>query len=248
MSKNEYSHLINNYLHINDNIFHLGFHAITENDFFEALGHMQKPPLYPDMYAVLKNKVVILEHFEFDASHMHPQKGMVGKREEEHLIKRIKKARYDNKWHIDKPTYDMSFEDWQKNFETCFNAHYNKIDQYITYIKNVNPDSAEKIFQVGFFIENLYPPIVTFDEKPFELCYFETKQFKQIFDKSEKIDFILWGFYYHGEPRLFYTDRKGLDKYRQHTPPIDLYDKKLEFSNLNYSEIVLFSNTTFKLP
>ena len=51
---------------------------MSEDDLSQAL-HQLKSFDRPDMYAILKDKIIIIEHFEFDAS-VCSRKGMKGKK------------------------------------------------------------------------------------------------------------------------------------------------------------------------
>lgn len=91
---------------MNSQVQNRGFHALTYKDFNEMF-HKLVPFERPDMYAELDDKVVILEHFEFDASRQ-TMKGMRGKREEALLEDRIKGSACDGTIYVDSPSYSIS--------------------------------------------------------------------------------------------------------------------------------------------
>ena len=132
----ECEHLINNYLCKNNLILNYGFNYLTKNELNYILYNL-KPfnDKAPDMYSVTQDKLVLLEHFEFDASYAN-RKGMSGKREEKALEERLKNNQTINELVLDKANYDISFENWQKNFEKAFQHHYEKIDTYIKNVRN----------------------------------------------------------------------------------------------------------------
>ena len=77
----EYAHLINNYLCINPLVIpYTAYYSITFDELGDVLHNLNSFES-PDMYSVLEDKVIILEHFEFDSS-KHSRKGMKGKQEE----------------------------------------------------------------------------------------------------------------------------------------------------------------------
>lgn len=63
----ECTHLIRDYLCKNPTAINWGYYVMSEDDLSQAL-HQLKSFDRPDMYAILKDKIVIIEHFEFDAS------------------------------------------------------------------------------------------------------------------------------------------------------------------------------------
>lgn len=75
----EYQRLINDYLVGNSNIMCCGgFHALSSGELGQYL-HKLEPFEAPDMFAVDDDTLVMIEHFEFDASRK-TQKGMQGKK------------------------------------------------------------------------------------------------------------------------------------------------------------------------
>lgn len=88
----------------------------------------------PDMYAIVGNMLVIIEHFAFDASRETKRKGM----------ERIRKDReaHAKMWAdvmngnipaviVTQARETLSLHIWQMNFEKHFGSHYAKIGQYI---------------------------------------------------------------------------------------------------------------------
>lgn len=88
----------------------------------------------PDMYAIVGNMLVIIEHFAFDASRETKRKGM----------ERIRKDReaHAKMWAdvmngnipaviVTQARETLSLHTWQMNFEKHFGSHYAKIGQYI---------------------------------------------------------------------------------------------------------------------
>ena len=230
----ERTHLINDYLRVNSSVLHNGFHVISEETLKLALHNLQSFER-PDMYATLDDKIIIIEHFEFDAS-KRTTKGMKGKQEEALLEQRISAMPMDDEFHLDKGNYDVSFENWQANFEQTFNSHYARISQYKESIRNhLNPDPNIPML-VGFFIENQYSPVVYDKNRCGELYYFDTIQFANKMTVSENLDFVLFGSYYDGCPRIFYIDRESYTDYR---PLIDLTNTNVKLSPVNKNEITM---------
>ena len=131
---------------------------MSEDDLSQAL-HQLKSFDRPDMYAILKDKIIIIEHFEFDAS-VCSRKGMKGIKEERLLDHHISSAPIGNEFHVGKGDYPISLANWQANFDMTFDSHYNKIPAYKEAIRNKGRNFFDKPIVVGFFIENQYSPIV----------------------------------------------------------------------------------------
>lgn len=232
----ERAHLINDYLCKNKLIRHNGFHRLSEEELNFTLHNLiafEKP----DMYAELENKIIIIEHFEFDAS-KRTRKGMKGKLEETLLSQRIYSAPIDDTFHFDKGDYEISLEDWQDNFEYVFDSHYHKIQIYKDSIQKTL-DVNEKEIVVGFFIENQFSPIVCVDDNLKEIPYFETVQFSNKIKNSHDLDFILFGCYYDGRPQIFYFDSESFNE-RINLINLDL--KLLKLSSINANEVTVYSN------
>ena len=190
---NEYAHLINDYLCVNPTTFpYTNFLSITFEELDEALHNLQAFER-PDMYSVLKDKIIILEHFEFDASR-HTRKGMKGKQEESLLESRIASAPPDGIFHCDRGNYSISLADWESNFEQIFDSHYSKISEYKRSVRQQLTNRQKEPIVVGFFIENQYTPIVSCsDRKHEELYYFETVQFARKIADSPDLDLSFSG-------------------------------------------------------
>lgn len=118
----------NNYLNNIDHILHSPFKCISEDEFRFAIHNMQCSDS-PDLYAVTDNSIILFEHFEFDASHSN-RKGMIGKKEEAKLQRKIEENNCIGEWKCEKSDYAISVKDWQNNFESTFERHKIRIDTY----------------------------------------------------------------------------------------------------------------------
>lgn len=154
----ECTHLIRDYLCKNPTAINWGYYVMSEDDLSQVL-HQLKSFDRPDMYAILKAKIIIIEHFEFDAS-VCSRKGMKGIKEERLLDHRISSAPIGNEFHVGKGDYPISLANWQANFDMTFDSHYNKIPAYKEAIQNKGRNFFDKPIVVGSFIENQYSPIV----------------------------------------------------------------------------------------
>ena len=171
----------------------------------------------PDMYAIVGNMLVIIEHFAFDASRETKRKGM----------ERIRKDReaHAKMWAdvmngnipaviVTQARETLSLHTWQMNFEKHFGSHYAKIGQYIENAKKAaNMEQSIETEEIvrcktGFFIEEEFPPILDVNGTLREVRYIETKQFLDFFRDKIKVDFILFGTQYNGHSCIFYIDHR----------------------------------------
>ena len=235
MRMNEYDRLRLYFHCANSKVRNMGFHAISVDDcklMFQRLVRFERP----DLYAVLDDKIIILEHFEFDASR-NTRKGMKGRAEEAHLEKRLQKVPMDGTMHIDTVRYEVSLQDWQDNFNRTFSSHYERIGAYKEHVVSVT-GNKEMPFVVGFFIEDEHPPILNFGNHIEPLPYWHTKQFAEVVQNSPELDFILFGGYLNGERQIVYIDKTAQEKIKDRL--IDLSDENVTLSHLNGNDVVMY--------
>ena len=231
--KSEYSNLKNNYLCVDPTIIHYGYSYFTENE-LKRLFHELKDFECPDMYANLDDYVVLLEHFEFDAT--KEKKGMEGIKSENNLKREIERCTKYNVLHVANVGCNITKEDFQRNFEKHFISHYEKINSYHEKLR-IDIVQKDKEIRNGFFIENQILPIIEIDKNFYgELPYFMTKQFWDFFDDYKQIGFIIFGCLYNGKKRLFYVDHKSkIDEYI-----VDLKNSDVKISILNRNEVAVY--------
>lgn len=224
----EKKHLVNDYLRPNHMLKYFGgFSALSMPELQKALhsviGCDKRGK--PDMYALVDQKLIALEHFEFDASAM-TRKGMKGKKQEALLQQTIDSA-LPEEFTTDVLRYDLSFENWVKNFEKCFSEHYGKIGTYWDALEKKLGSELPQSRVMGFFVENQYSPFVYIDDGISELPYICTRQFLDYFRDKKDVDFILFGTYCAGVPQLFYLDhqysmpyQEAVDLFATQDPPV----------------------------
>lgn len=196
----------------------------------------------PDMYAIVGNMLVIIEHFAFDASRETKRKGM-------ERIRKDREARA-KMWAdvmngnipaviVTQARETLSLHTWQMNFEKHFGSHYAKIGQYIENAKkaaNIEQSiETEEIVRckTGFFIEEEFPPILDVNGTLREVRYIETKQFLDFFRDKIKVDFILFGTQYNGHSCVFYIDHKHT---ADRDTAFDLRNVNINIANINKNE------------
>lgn len=230
----EYQRLRKYYVRSHNSVYGCGFHAISVEECKQMLQNLRSFER-PDMYAELEDKIIILEHFEFDASRS-TRKGMKGRAEEAHLEKRLREIPMDGTMHIDTVKYGISLQDWQDNFCRTFQSHYRRIDAYKEHVADETGNSG-KPFVVGFFIEHEFPPLVNIGHDLEPLPYYMTKQFAEVIQNSPELDFVLFCGYLNGQGRVTYIDRGTLEIIKERL--IDLNDDNVSLSHINGNEVVM---------
>lgn len=231
----EYERLRFYFVRAQNRVHNLGFYAISEKD-CDKMFQRLVPSERPDMYAELDDKIVILEHFEFDASR-NTRKGMKGRKEEARLEQRLNAVPMDCSMHMDVARYEMSIQDWRANFERTFRRHYERIDAYKEAVTEWTGNCGKPIL-VGFLIEQKFSPFINIGHKMDELPYFKTTQFAEVIQSSPKIDFVLFCGYLGGVARITYRDREALDKDKNRL--VDLSDERVSWSHLNGNDFVMY--------
>lgn len=223
------------YLQAKNLVRNNGFFSISDEELNEVLLNLVQFER-PDMYAVLDDKVVLLEHFEFDASYSKKKGSMVGKQTEAHLKRERNKLVRNGEIKFEKIEYKKSFDFWQTNFERCFKKHYGKIAEYKENAGRVVELKGKPVL-VGFFIEDQYPLYITVKNRLPGICpYVFTMQFADYFNQHPDVDFILY-IYYDRIPRIIYLDHRSL---KLTGGLVDLYSTDVEYSKLNDNEVEIY--------
>lgn len=186
----------------------------------------------PDFYYKDGNRVYIVEHFEFDAT-QKTRKGMKGFAREREIERNFANmpVQSDGTTQALEPIGKVISKEWYiQNITHVFNDHYKKIPQYKQNLIAQGKASENADFVVGFFIENEYPPLYDICD---ELNLLHIKQFLDIFERSDQVDFVVFGGYFGTEKRLFSMNRTAIPLFRE--GEIDL--ESIQFSRLNHNEV-----------
>lgn len=192
----------------------------------------------PDMYAIVGNTLVILEHFAFDASRETSKKG----------IERIRKEReaHAKMWeyasqgnipseNVVKVGAELSSRVWQGNFEKHFDSHYSKIGRYFENAAKkavakglVSKTESITNYRTGFFIEEEFPPFMELKGDLRRVRYAETKQFLDFYSTRPMVDFILYGTLLGEKRCVYYIDHSHTISREK---AFDLGDENLKMAN-----------------
>lgn len=154
----------------------------------------------PDIYSIHKNRVLIIEHFQFDSSTSIKYGGSLQKHEEARVENNFKKivAKNRNSETVlhDTVNSEPCFENYKENFTRNYIKHYNKINQYVSNLRDVKIIKKYTKYKISFFIEDssaLGNYYLDENKRPNYIILLYTKFFWDfIKDYKENIDYIFW--------------------------------------------------------
>lgn len=183
-------------------------------------------PDHPDSYLKDDNELWIIEHFEFDC-YKHTSKGSQSRREQ---------ARIDTAFKRLTPTPDgivlnetikgeKGLKYFRQNVETCFHAHYARIDEYKYSLEEKGIIQPGMHVYTMFLIEETSPlgTNVLIDEKREAVLLHRNKWFLDLLKGADKLDYVLTVQPCTNELAYVFIDRKDIDAYY---PEIIDYDNK----------------------
>lgn len=133
----------------------------------------------PDMYAQIDDKVLGIEHFEFNASGAFANKGM----KQRPIINDIKNQKNEI------GEIDASLENYLKNFEYVVGNHYLKIDKSKENLKKYSHNPIE----ICFFIEDTSEMGSSFKKDDIDYWFIQVNLFWDIINKyKDKINYIVY--------------------------------------------------------
>lgn len=167
----------------------------------------------PDIVLENDEFIVLVEHFQIDASKYISSKGNKDKVES---FKRQQKFDEFAKKSSD-PSVSLSMnieveyrkENYIDNLIRCFNDHYLKIDSYIEAINQIERNN-NKEFKVAFYIEDTNPVGAYWLGKGNiePLVIFQIDEFLKLLKKSPKVDYIFYSNYCHTKYHMNFLSTK----------------------------------------
>lgn len=232
---NELDKISNRYLSKDGN-------AITFSDFEqgEVTKLFQNMRAYerPDILSVYDNKIVAIEHFEFD-SYKKTRKGSNFRIQDNVINQKMKRKMMselaDKKdiWLHDEIKNTGSLQQYYNNFKTVLLAHIDNIPEYRNHI--TSDFENEKDIEFWFFVEDVTPlgnyACGSGETKPRLLLPF-SKENLDILRKHNEIKGIIFGIYAMHEYKLvlMYNDDETLDELES-----DEYHKVTENEFMNFN-------------
>lgn len=160
------------------------------NPFFSKLREI---PKRPDAYAVIEDDILLLEHFQFNNTKV-TKKGSeqhkVAAKSEQEFKKNLVK---DGDFAVLNEYVERNGKSYIENFQTQFNSHYNKINDYKAEMQKQLKKDFKNIY-IGFLIEDASSlgSIYLNKDKMYCLDLFQTKEFLDVFEKAAKLDFAIF--------------------------------------------------------
>lgn len=159
--------------------------------------NLQSPPKRPDGYAFSDGTLLLLEHFEIDATQTKRKGGSEAQRNNDITEKRIEsQLKFSNKamaWEEEL----RSGEFYVENAISTFKKHKNKIEGYLTTLKSLVDNEINEVIS-GFVIEDasklgFYDTYKQGDEPiNIPLNIIKSKEFLNLFEETEELDFVLF--------------------------------------------------------
>ena len=186
------------------------------NKMIQNMGYYERP----DILSIYDDKIVGIEHFEFD-SYKNTRKGSNYKIQENFIEQKFNKminSKTNKKNEIvnhDQIINTSNLKQYYDNFKKILISHINNIDEYIEHI--VSNYGSEKTIEIWFFVEDVNPLGNYYLKKgncsPGLLLPF-SKEIIDILRNNKGIKGIIFGVYAMNEYKIVicYNDEKTLNK------------------------------------
>ena len=172
----------------------------------------------PDMILKMDNKVIIIEHFEFDSYHVG-RKGSQGRQE----MARIQRnegsieATKDGVLFSDEIKRKSSFRDLISNLCRNFKEHYNRIPKYKENLREYGLIGDSTQVKVMFLVEDVSPlgSMVLDDNKQRPIIVLLYREFLDLFRDSLDVDYVLACSSAADKDFMWFADRDEIGEYYQ---------------------------------
>ncbi|MCX8075274.1 MAG: hypothetical protein N2749_06805 [Clostridia bacterium] len=202
----------------------------------------------PDFFSIYDNKLIGIEHFEFD-SYKKNTKGSDYRKKEALINKEVDKANKQLKVNNDmimlhnEIVNTSSAESYINNLYTVFNSHYEKIAEYENNFKtDVNFKNME--IEIWFFIEDVTPLGNFYINDNDKICFFDIihiKQFIELLAKSPNVKGIIGTSFNGKEDKISIIKNNSETLKVLKSECVDIETKKLQAFNpqlLDYTLII----------
>lgn len=188
------------------------YSEFTEQELKELFLNMEQFEK-PDIVSVQEDKVIGIEHFEFDSYKNTTKKGSDYKFQDDEIKRNMQKEineriinGNETEFSVhDKYENNSSLRNYKNNFLKMFESHYSKINDYKNNIKSIYGE--EKTIAFWFFIEDVSPlGNYVYKRKdshitPILPIFFP--EIRDIFKQSKKITGIIFGIHVGDGRKLF---------------------------------------------
>jgi hypothetical protein len=219
--KHEYESLMEKYFFSKStNIVYRSNDADSEKEKCQKVVDVLTNPIKfdaPDMYKIIDGKVLLIEHFEFDASRRTKKGGSTSKSGEARVLKEFNSIDPTNKnLFLGEIKNECAIEFYFENLKKKFQDHYKKIDVYKARIAD-QLENKELETELCFLIEDttLLGCANNQDGNLKGLQILQIKEFLDLFEESKEIDYILFGLFNGSNYEMFFTSRENINLWRE---------------------------------
>lgn len=216
---------------INNNPLGISY-LVQDHDFLTTLNTLYFPYLKPcqkrpDAYATSDDTLLLVEHFEFDSS-KPTSKGSVQRQTSAQTDREIAKILCEDNYAVVTETVNKSGKYYIDNFSRQFHNHCTRISEYITDMQTeLSAHYSNTI--VGFVIEDSTPlGSVYFDGemKCVDLTF--SKEFLDLFEKSQDLDFVIFAMTGNDNNKLLsFISKSTIEEHRKNQIEVENIDKFL---------------------
>ena len=185
-------------------------------ELFNKVIYNAKPYERPDILSIFDNKIIGIEHFEFDSYKRTKRKGSDFKIKENKIERNINRKLNEELILKDSAIVNEEIEstgslkNYFDNFKEIFLDHYQKIDTYIENIKN-NFDCTNKEIHFCFFAEDvttLGNYYLSTERKVSLLDPLFSSDVIEILKNSPKVEYLIIGVYAMHEYKMVIIENK----------------------------------------
>jgi hypothetical protein len=203
-----------------------------DHDFLTMLNTLYFPNLKPcqkrpDAYATSGDTLLLLEHFEFDAS-KPTNKGSAQRQTSAQTDREITKILGKEDFAVVAEMVTKSGKCYVDNFTRQFHNHYSRIAGYISDMKTELSTYCSNTI-VGFVIEDSTPlGSLYFDGKMKCVDLTFSKEFLGMFEKAQDLDFVIFAMTGNDNNKvLSFISRSTIEEHRKNQIEVSNIDKFL---------------------
>ena len=224
------------------------YYNLDQNVFDKVIKNIGKYER-PDILSIFDNKIVAIEHFEFDrfknnkkGSDFKVQDFKIKKRFDEAMKEELKQK--ESVIVHDKIEGESSAKNYFKNFIKVFQSHYQNIEDYLEHIQSDFDCSNEEI-HICFFAEDVSPLGSNFTDAECNihlLLPIYSDKVIELLNNSPKVEYLIVGTYAMSEYKMVIIENKKevLERF------------KAEHNNFNEEKFINFNPVStgfaFKVP
>lgn len=205
----------------------------------EALNSIQYID-HPDGFIKQRNKIVIIEHFEIDATNK-TRKGSQTRIEENRIDNELKAINRLNKVVQHQMNIYISAENLTNNFIKLYNKHFQQIENYKTNLTQKGVTNENSKFEICFVIEDITPLGTSYINQEGQRTVFSILDIKECVEAMIKssVDYVFICNQYNNDKKITYTQKSWLRQTIKYTV------SKEKIKMLNWKPVVLTANISF---